>query len=99
MLTVFTAKLTDEFRFGTEAPAAMVPFCASTVTDFDDSSAMVRVKTGESIPLIVSIRLVVILAITDEVPKRVNVPVLLLMITFPDTLTPFGRFFTVAVAV
>jgi hypothetical protein len=56
---------------------------------------MVNVNGIDCIPSIVKIRLLYVPAIVETLPVRVNIPVLLLIVTCSVTCTPDGKFWTV----
>ena len=56
---------------------------------------MVRANAADTAPSMVSVRLFVVPAVVLALPERVNVPLLLVICTWPETVTPLGKFATV----
>ena len=89
MLAVVTGKVTVP-----AAPAVIIPFCVPTDTVL--AGKIVRVNDDEVVPLIVSVRVGYVPAVVPVVPASLNVPLLPLMVTLPETVTPDGKLATVA---
>ena len=63
----------------------------------DPTGSIVNVNAAEVVLSIVSVRLFLVADEVDVFPARVKVPLLLLIVTLPETVTPVGRFATAAV--
>ena len=77
--------------------AVSVPSWAPTDTVLSVDEFMVRVKASDCVLSMVNCNVVVTLTVVDVLPARVSVPLLSVMTTFPETVTPLGRLDTSAV--
>ena len=86
IFAVVTGKVTSP-----AVPAVIVPLCVPTVTVLTNGAATVRVNVPDCVLSMVSLRVLVTAATVEVLPARVSVPLLLFMVTWPETVTPVGR--------